>query len=87
MLEFRYLNIFEFFPRGSIMVLSDRTIKEELRSGRIVISPLDPDDLQPASANLHLDRNILGRKYQGQTVPTASRFHRDFARRESGQAS
>ena len=69
------------------MVLSDRTTKEELGSGRIVISPLDPDDLQPASVELHPDRNILGRKYQGQTVPTANRIHQDFARRDSGQAS
>ena len=41
------------------MVLSDRTIKEELEKGRIVISPLDPLDIQPASVDLHLDRKIL----------------------------
>ncbi|PKB79717.1 MAG: dCTP deaminase [SAR202 cluster bacterium Io17-Chloro-G9] len=41
------------------MVLSDRTIKEELDRGRIVISPLDPQDIQPASVDLHLDRKIL----------------------------
>ena len=41
------------------MVLSDRTIKEELASGRIVINPLDPSDIQPASVDLHLDRNLL----------------------------
>ena len=44
---------------GSDMVLSDRTIKEELEKGHIVISPLDPNDIQPASVDLHLDRNIL----------------------------
>ena len=44
---------------GSHMVLSDRTIKEELEKGHIVISPLDPNDIQPASVDLHLDRNIL----------------------------
>ena len=27
------------------MVLSDRTIKEELAKGRIVIYPLDPEDI------------------------------------------
>ena len=37
------------------MVLSDRSIKEELAKGRIVISPLNPDDIQPASVDLHLD--------------------------------
>ena len=41
------------------MVLSDRTIKEELAKGRIVISPLDPEDIQPASVDLHLDGSIL----------------------------
>ena len=41
------------------MVLSDRTIKEELAKGRIVIDPLDPQDIQPASVDLHLDRKIL----------------------------
>ena len=72
---------------GSNMVLIDQTIKEQLDKDSIVISPLDPDALQPADVNLHVDRNILGSKHQGQTVPTASRFHQDFACRESGQAS
>ena len=41
------------------MVLSDRTIKEELAKGRIVIEPLDPSCIQPASVDLHLDRKLL----------------------------
>ena len=41
------------------MVLSDRSIKEELAKGRIVISPLNPDDIQPASVDLHLDGRVL----------------------------
>ena len=41
------------------MVLSDRTIKEELEKGRIVIDPLDQADIQPASVDLRLDRQIL----------------------------
>lgn len=41
------------------MVLSDRTIKEELAKGRIVIEPLDPQDIQPASVDLHLDYRLL----------------------------
>ena len=41
------------------MVLSDRTIKEELAKGRIVVDPLDPSDIQPASVDLHLDRKLL----------------------------
>ncbi len=38
------------------MILSDRTIREELGAGRIVISPLDPADIQPSSVDLRLDR-------------------------------
>ena len=41
------------------MVLSDRTIKEELAKSRIVIEPLDPSCIQPASVDLHLDRKLL----------------------------
>ncbi len=38
------------------MILSDRTIREELGAGRIVIEPLDPADIQPSSVDLRLDR-------------------------------
>jgi dCTP deaminase len=41
------------------MVLSDRTIKEELAKGRIIIEPLDLSCIQPASVDLHLDRKLL----------------------------
>lgn len=41
------------------MVLSDRTIKEELAKGRIVIEPLGEGCIQPASVDVHLDRRIL----------------------------
>ena len=40
------------------MVLSDRTIKEELANGRLVITPLDEQDIQPASVDVHLDRTF-----------------------------
>ena len=36
------------------MVLSDRSIKEELAKGRIAIKPLDPSCIQPASVDIHL---------------------------------
>jgi len=36
------------------MVLSDRTIKEKLAAGVIRIEPLDPEDIQPSSVDLHL---------------------------------
>jgi dCTP deaminase len=41
------------------MVLSDHTIKEEIAKGRIIIRPLGEGCIQPASVDLHLDRNIL----------------------------
>ena len=41
------------------MVLSDRTIREELAKGRIVVEPLGEGCIQPASIDVHLDRQIL----------------------------
>jgi len=41
------------------VVLSDRTIKEEISRGRIVIEPLNPDCIQPASVDVRLDRKLL----------------------------
>src|ERR1700684_586191 len=38
------------------MVLSDRTIREELEAGRIVIDPLGDGCIQPSSVDLHVDR-------------------------------
>lgn len=41
------------------MVLSDRTIREELDRGRLVIEPLNPDAIQPASIDVRLDRKLI----------------------------
>src|SRR5947209_14215326 len=38
------------------MILSDRSIREALQAGRIVIEPLDPAFIQPSSVDLTLDR-------------------------------
>lgn len=38
------------------MVLSDRSIKEALASGRIEIDPLGEDCIQPSSVDLHIDQ-------------------------------
>src|SRR5437879_1073375 len=38
------------------MILSDRTIREELAAGRIVIEPFDETCVQPSSVDLHIDR-------------------------------
>jgi len=37
------------------VILSDRSIREALASGRIEIDPLDPDAVQPASVDVRLD--------------------------------
>ena len=39
-------------------VLSDRDIRAALEAGEIVIRPYDPQDLQPSSVDLHLDRSF-----------------------------
>lgn len=36
------------------MVLSDRTIREQLLAGRIRIEPIDANDIQPSSVDVHL---------------------------------
>jgi len=38
------------------VILSDRSIREELDAGRIVIEPLLPNSIQPSSVDLHIDR-------------------------------
>ena len=48
------------------MILSDRTIREEIEAGRIVIDPLDEADIQPSSVDLHLDR--LFRVFRNHTM-------------------
>jgi len=40
------------------MVLSDRSIKEGLEQGRIIIKPFDESCLQPASVDVRLDRKL-----------------------------
>jgi dCTP deaminase len=45
--------------KGFAMVLSDRTIKEEIAKQRIIIEPLDMSCIQPASVDVHLDKKLL----------------------------
>ena len=40
------------------MILSDRTIREEVEAGRIEIDPFDPDCVQPSSVDLHVDNSF-----------------------------
>ena len=41
------------------MILSDRTIKERMKSGDLIIDPLGPHAVQPASVDVRLDAEIL----------------------------
>jgi dCTP deaminase len=49
------------------VILSDRTIREELASGRIVIEPLEARAVQPSSVDLRLDRYF--RVFRNYTMP------------------
>ncbi len=40
------------------MILSDRSIREELSKGRIEIDPFDDSCVQPSSVDLHVDRRF-----------------------------
>ncbi|CAN5722208.1 dCTP deaminase [soil metagenome] len=49
------------------MILSDRTIREELAAGRIVIEPFDNSFIQPSSVDLTADRYF--RVFRNHTMP------------------
>ena len=49
------------------MILSDRTIRESLAQGRIVIEPLDESAVQPSSVDVHVDRYF--RVFRNDTTP------------------
>lgn len=36
------------------MILSDRSIREAVQSGRLVVEPYDPSDVQPSSYDIHV---------------------------------
>jgi len=40
------------------VVLSDRTIRQEIESGRIVIDPFEPSNVQPSSVDVRVDRQF-----------------------------
>lgn len=40
------------------MILSDRSIREEIAAGRIVVDPFDDTCVQPSSIDLHVDREF-----------------------------
>ena len=41
------------------MILSDRSIREAVAAGRIIIDPFDDACVQPSSVDLHLDHRFL----------------------------
>ena len=49
------------------MLLSDRSIKEALETGRIIIDPWDEDLLQPASVDLRLGKKV--RVFRNSRIP------------------
>ena len=49
------------------MILSDRSIREELAAGRIVLDPFDENLVQPASVDVRLDRYF--RVFLNHTMP------------------
>ena len=49
------------------MILSDRTIREEIKAGRVVIDPFDDDMVQPSSVDVRLDRYF--RVFLNHTMP------------------
>jgi dCTP deaminase len=49
------------------VVLSDRSIREELASGGILIDPLDEQAIQPSSVDVHVDRYF--RVFRNDTTP------------------
>ena len=51
----------------NVMVLSDKSIRDEIASGRIGINPFDHSDVQPASVDLHLDDKVL--VFRNSTAP------------------
>jgi dCTP deaminase len=49
------------------VILSDRSIREELAAGRIVVDPLEESYIQPSSIDLRLDRYF--RVFRNHTMP------------------
>jgi len=49
------------------MILSDKTIREEIAAGRIVIDPFDERCVQPSSVDLHVDAEF--RVFQNNRYP------------------
>ena len=41
------------------MILSDKGITQRLKNGSLVIEPLEPEQIQPASVDMHLGREFL----------------------------
>lgn len=62
------------------MILSDRSIRDEIAAGRIVIDPLDESAIQPSSIDVHLDRSFLVFLNHTRTVIDVKEDQRDLTR-------
>jgi deoxycytidine triphosphate deaminase len=70
----------------SIVILRDRSIREEIACGRSIIDALGGGCIEPSSVDLSLSAEAerlygsaeLGSKYQGRTEPAASGGDQDF---------
>jgi dCTP deaminase len=49
------------------VILSDKTIREDLKAGRIGIEPFDDANVQPSSVDMHVDRYF--RVFRNDTTP------------------
>ena len=41
------------------MILSDKDIRKEIKNGEIIIKPFNKDKVQPASVDIHLDKEFM----------------------------
>lgn len=58
------------------MILSDKTIKEKVDSKEISIEPFDPENLQPASYDLHLDNRFkIFKHHKTEVIDTKKPLH------------
>ena len=52
------------------MILSDRSLREAIAAGRLVIDPLDDDAIQPSSIDVRLDNHFRSSTRRGTRTST-----------------
>ena len=62
---------------GSAMILSDRTVRKLLAEGRLELDPIEDDQIQPASVDVRLGREIrVFRNHTAEYIDPYERPHR-----------